>query len=435
MVFHWGHFYGGLLTSELPYIVVMIVGMILVKTELMNHEGIISICKLCIEVFIPCYIFIAVCGSTSASQIIENAPVIISQLIMIAIAIVISLLYCHFAKADVRTKWTILSLVAISEIKHLSQFQNNTFCYHLDTLKTDRETAYCTDIKKNHNSHLFFQAFLTWYIFYYLIRKDKEKNRIIVEVGRATAHADQKPLIASFNASNEKEDDKEKDGRYMKKLYDDNHIKNTEKTESTLFVDHNLYGEIVRFYNKYILKKSNVKSFWYKSAYIFFGPCQVTMFCGLVAGFITPVKYWIFDKTKAQVMFFDSFYYMGVSHLVISYLIIGSSMLIKHKSEYRYEMRIWDHVFVAIMRCFIFPFIGVLYGYIAYSIVPDNRVVAFNSFLQWFTPSSIDLIIISHAKDINTRDVGLSIFIQWLMMFIFGNFTSISAFLGAVQLG
>ena len=476
-MFNYGNFYGGLLTTEIPYLVIITIGIILVKTELMNHEGLISIAKVCIEVFIPCYLFISITGSTSTEQIITNSPVIISQLIMIAIGFLISFIFCKLSKADVRTKWTICALVSISEIKHTSQFHNNTFCYHLKegNVILSKESKYCDYIKYNHNSHMFFQAFILWYFIYFFIRKDKEKNRIITEVGRYVVHANQKPLIENIdigeevsinennnnnsnsnninndntkrvNKSNDnkvinysenkkKEIDKQIESRNIKVLYDENHIKNTAKTESTLFVNENIFeNNIKKFYLKYLYKKSDAKSFWYKASYIMFGPCQIALFCGFVAGFITPFKTWMFDKTNAQVMFFDTFYYLGISHLVISYLIIGSSTLIYNKSEYRYRMRIIDHVFILLIRGLIFPFIGVLYGYITYSINKDQRAVAYNSFLQWFTPSSIDIIIITYAKDINTTDVGISIALQWIIMFVFGTFTSSSAFLGAINL-
>ena len=439
-MFIWGNMFGGMISSEAPYILIMIIGMILVKTELMNYDGLSSIGKVCIEIFIPCYLFINICGSTSVDQIIENSVVIISQLVMIAMGFIISYIYCIIADIDVRNKWTLISLVCISEIKHVSQFQNNTFCFHLDD-KNESESSYCSNIKTNHNSHMFFQAFIFWYFFLFAIRKGRETRRIILEVGRAVgravAHCDDNKFLEDNYILETNEylvNEKQSAAKALNIGYIKNKLKTVDKTESTLYANELFYKEILDYHKIYIKRGEHKKSLIHKISYILFGPCQITLFSGFIAGFITDFKVWMFDKTKAQVMFFDTFNFMGLSHLIISYLMLGSAILINKKAEYNYSFRKVDHVFVFLLRGLIFPFFGVIYSYIVINISDTNRVVAFNTFLQWFTPSSIDLIIIAFAKEMNARDVGISIMGQWIIMMVFGTFTSLCAVLGALGL-
>lgn len=413
-----GLLFGGLLTSEVPYIIIMGIGFALVKTELLNVEGLCSIAKLAIEVFLPTYLFINIAGSTSIAQLITNSVVIVSQLCMIAISVAVGLIYCKISGVDIRLKWTIIGLLSVSEIKNSSLYQIKTFCYHL-TQKSENETSYCSNITYNHCSHLFFQSVIVWYLIYQLMRVDR-KNRKIIDfyLIKKTRELTDNPNPTEINQA--KTEQELNENKIEKKQ--EEHI-NAEAFDSL---------------NKDVPDNLEpVKPKWKEVLYIVFGPCQITMFAGFIAGFIVDFKIWMFNRQSSQVLFFDSFNNIAVTHLIVSYLMVGSSLVLQSNHQFQFRFRKQDHIFVLVFRCIILPLLGILYTYISTIIISEesiNKVVLFNSFLQWYSPTSIDIILIVYAKQLNFSDVGTSIFLQWIIMFAFHKFTYLFGFLGVVKL-
>lgn len=416
-----GLLFGGLLTSEVPYIVIMGIGFALVKTELLNVEGLCSIAKLAIEVFLPTYLFINVAGSTSINQITTNSSVIVSQLLMMAVSVIAGLIYCKMTGVDIRLKWTIIGLLSVSEIKHSSQYQMKTFCYHLTT-KTSSENDYCNSITYNHCSHMFFQAFFVWYFIYQLMRQDRKNRKIVdyflIKKTRELTDENQNQNPTEGNQAKTEEDLK---GKSVVKVQEE-HINTQAFIDLKKEVPDNLEPK---------------KPIWKEILYITFGPCQICIFAGFIAGFITPFKTWMFDRTSSQVLFFDSFNNIAVTHLIVSYLMVGASLVLQSNHQFQFRFRKQDHIFVLVFRCLILPLLGILYTYISTvvtSSVQLNNAVLFNAFLQWYSPTSIDIILIVYAKQLNFPDIGTSIFLQWIFMFALHKFTYLFGFLGVVKL-
>lgn len=171
--FNWGHFYGGQISCEIVFILLMLVGYAFAKLEIITYEGLVSMSKLAMEVFLPVYVFIYVCKSTSRDLLKINAEVIISQLVLIAFCVCIAYTFSKLTKMDIRYRWTFVSIASISEIKYMNHLNVGTFCYHLK-VQNSEETTYCNNLENYNYSHMFFQYLISWYILYYGIREDRK---------------------------------------------------------------------------------------------------------------------------------------------------------------------------------------------------------------------------------------------------------------------
>lgn len=578
---NWGHFFGGQITCEFPFLVIMLIGYFFAKLGAITYDGCIVLAKLSIEVFLPCYIFIQVCRSTTKSYIEENAAVIISQLIIMTLSFSAAFIYATLSKIDVRYKWTFIALVTITEVKYLNYLQVSSFCYHvLD--KNPTEITYCSKIDDSNYSHMFFQGIFSWYIFFYGIRRDREHWRTIVEVGRDIAKAYETAIVLDDESSSDEEEeeslirkrksttksrkdtkeendkkdfDLEKDNIIQKKdeelnkneiketvqehletnrlgvketernlikqdsnnlnpqesemnqlntnvkkvdelnnsklskkskiqavdqqktdtelknndainkdnKVDSNQSKNkdrklskaeqkeakkqkkiddeklkkekqamydefdvnllTRKDNTTLQANTDFYEKVEEYYHLHLHKhKSDIKPWWYKASYVIFGPCQIALFTGFIVGFITVIRNWCFNKTGAQFIFYETLNQIGNSHLVVNYLIIGANFFIFKQHEYSFRFRKMDHVALLIFKCLILPFLGVLYVFICHEINDSNRAVLFNAYVQWITPSSIDIITMVQAKEINNKDSCINVAIQWAWLLCINTF-------------
>ena len=79
------------------------------------------------------------------------------------------------------------------------------------------------------------------------------------------------------------------------------------------------------------------------------------------------------------------------------------------------------------------PFLGVIFSLIAFSFVPDNRMLIFTAFIQWILPTSLDVISIVQAREINAKSMAVSVFIQWVIMTCLNNFIVLPAFLKVIN--
>lgn len=545
-MFHFGHFFGGLITTEFPFVILIFLGWFFSKLGAINWEGSVVLSKLSIEVFLPCYIFLHICRSTSVDFIEANASVIVAQVFIMAISFCVAWLYCTLAKVDIRYKWSYIAAATITEVKFLNYLQVNSFCYHMkkDYANTT-ESSYCTDLIEYNYTHMFFQSFITWYFFYYGMRRDREHWRTIVDVGRDIAKAYETELIIDDSSSDEDSEEEEKIKSYKKRSieqreekirndmensrnsyvnnkdiniemknkegenpddkpfetevhliknadgqvnieserdykekpqeksydnlgakYDNEHRKthkemNKEKKRrireeqreehdklkrekqvmydlykdnlavpkenTSLHADSDFFQKVEEYFATHLNKhKSDVKPWWYKLSYVLFGPCQIAMFCGFIGGFITDVREWIFNQKGGQFMFYETINSIGNSHLVIGYLLIGANFHIAKQAEYTFRWRKSDHFWLLLYKCILLPFIGLIYLHIIGDTGGENRISEFNAYIQWLTPSSIDLIMIVQAKENSTKDLCINMAIQWVWLLVVNTFAAFS---------
>lgn len=576
---NWGHFFGGQVTCEFPFIVLMIIGYCFAKLGAITFDGSIVLAKICIEVFLPCYIFIQICQATTVDYLIQNGAVIVSQCFLMLIAFTASYIYAILMKVDVRYKWTLIAIATISEIKFMNYLLVGSFCYHVDD-KSKVETAYCSKLNYFNYSHMFFQNIISWYLFFIAIRKDREHWRTIVEVGRDIAKAYETELVIDSSSSSEDEqeeeklaiikrkskdnsgkngvknkelkEDKEANQQYGTSQYskdckyeltkgyketeqgflknitpeddkdnnkvhedyfgekdehsvnnsrdngnnkgkvkpqeielqekDDSKIKSNNKKDNskdnfnskdnkdkmeaeekkqrkrelrelrkqeeqklkrekqimydlyqqnmevpkdnnTLHAPPEFFEEVEKYYCAHLQKtKADIKPWWYKLSYVLLGPCQIALFTGFIVGFISVVRTWIFNTTGAQFIFYDTINSIGNAHLVVNYLLIGANLHLLKQHEFTFRFRKIDHFALLILKCLILPFLGLLYVFIAKEVNNINRVVLFNAYIQWITPTSIDIITMVQAKEINSKDTAISVFIQWVWLLCISTF-------------
>lgn len=133
-------------------------------------------------------------------------------------------------------------------------------------------------------------------------------------------------------------------------------------------------------------------------------------------------------------MFYDTFNSIGNAHLVVCYLIIGANLFLKETKEYEYTFRKMDYIVILVLKCAVFPFLGVIFAVIAKDFHPDNKVLLYTAFLQWFLPTSIDLIVMVQSKEVNYRDVSIIMALQWLIMVTLMNFIVMPAIIKAIDL-
>jgi len=510
---NYGHFYGGVLTCTFPFCILIFIGWFFSKLGAITYEGSVVLSKLCIEVFLPCYIFIQVCKSTTTDHLEANAAVIVSQLFIMVISVIIAYFFVKIFKVDVRSKWTFISIASISEVKFMNYLVVNTFCYHTETNYTEGEMTYCNNMEEYAYSHMFFQIFISWYFLYLGIRKDREHWRTIVEVGRDIAKAYETELIIDdssessedeeevndnnvFNNNKETQENKQNDGeapikteevnieladkreenlnkdlqteqnriierneesksrkelsklkkeksreikqakkneedklKKEKQIMYDEYQKNLqiEKDNNSLHATQEFYDKVREYYDSHLHKhKSDVKPWHYKLSYIMFGPCQIAMFTGFIVGFISTIRTWVFNKTGAQFIFYETINSIGNSHLVVNYLIIGANFHFIKKYEYSFSFRKIDHVFLLVFKCIFLPFLGLLYLYIAKEVGDSIKPSLFNAYLQWVMPTSIDIITMVQAKEINVRDACINTALQWGWYSVVNTFAAFS---------
>lgn len=79
------------------------------------------------------------------------------------------------------------------------------------------------------------------------------------------------------------------------------------------------------------------------------------------------------------------------------------------------------------------PFLGVIFALIAYGFIPDNRILIFTAFIQWLIPTTLDIISIVQAREINAKSMSIAVFAQWVFMTCLNNFIVLPAFLKVIN--
>lgn len=202
---NFSHLLGGLLSSQTPYIFMLLSGLFFSKIGMLDKDGLCALARLSIEIFLPIYYFIQVCRCTYTLNLENNWIIILSFLFYMVIAFLLSGAWALFSKMDVRCRWTFIAIACFTDVKRLHYLYVNTFCYHLDN-KTPKETSFCGNILVNSLVHLFFQGILIWYFVLNLVELDKVNKKGIKELWEEVKGQ----KIELLNKTTEKEENNQK---------------------------------------------------------------------------------------------------------------------------------------------------------------------------------------------------------------------------------
>lgn len=286
---------GGLITSEFPYLIMIFCGYFFARYDILKRDGLHTLSKLMIEIFIPIFLFINVCRSTSAATIQKNFLIILSTLFYILFAGGIAYIYTFLTKMDVRYRYTWIFMIAIVDVKLLHRLIVNTFCFHIKDM-SQIETEFCNDITTYNYVHMFFQGLFTWYVAFNLIRQDRIKAEKIGMV------------LYKLNKKNEKHGDiKELNLSDDNNRFEINSVEDEEKLKeivekSSLRVK--VSSDVMKQIETYV-KTSKEKKWYRETIYIMLRPPLIGMFTGFVVGYITEIQAWLFNtKTAVFVKYF-----------------------------------------------------------------------------------------------------------------------------------
>jgi predicted permease len=266
---NYGHLVGGLISSEIPYLILILFGIFFAKQGIFHKEGTISFAKLMKDIFIPIYIFIQIARSTSLQSFQNANLIIISLLCQILIAGLISVIYLKITKMEVRYQYSWLFLNCFVDHKEVHRLMNNTFCSHMNDLRAPAEEDFCKNLLSYNFVQVFFQSLIIWYLAYNLVRADR-KAQINYEkiVGGKIEGLRVETNEGDMKINTEK-------GKVAQK--DNNENKNENPT---------------------IIPEEKNK-WWREMIYILFRPPLIACFTGFVVGFIPAIQTWIFTTTTA----------------------------------------------------------------------------------------------------------------------------------------
>jgi hypothetical protein len=259
--------------------------------------------KLMIEIFIPIYLFINVCRSTSVAILEKNYLTIISMLFYILISSVLAYLYTLGSKMDIRYRFTFIALTCFTDIKRVHYLMVNSFCYHLKN-KNASETDFCytkekvTDNVLNYNYvHIFFQGVIVWYLCFNFIRVDRKYSKVAKEVGMEINKETEIKVVGQVNTGPNQNPEteqnlttnREEDKKLVKGIY------SSHQRADVLHFSKSFYSKIKNYYST--IKKEKEKKFWYKLVYIMLKAPLIALFTGFIVGFITVIQKWIYNQT------------------------------------------------------------------------------------------------------------------------------------------
>jgi predicted permease len=299
----YSHILGGLLTSEFPYIIMIFCGYFLAKYEILHREGVVSLSKLMIDIFIPIYLFINVCRSTSVDIIQNNYIIILSTIFYVVVSGTVALVYSLLTNMDVRYRFTWIFIVCITDIKQVHYMMINSFCYHLteSSTITENETHFCHDALKDNFVHMFFQSLLTWYVASNMIRTDRinaEKVEKVLETAQKRE---------DLGTDNKTDPDKNGDG--LKEILEKYSTAQSRATPEFM-------TEITPLFED---KKAKPKQTLNEFLFVIFRPPLIGMFTGFVVGFIPSIQEWIFTKTTVV---YVSKYFFTINSYFLTHLIL-----------------------------------------------------------------------------------------------------------------
>jgi predicted permease len=286
---------GGLLTSEFPYIIMIFCGYFFAKYDILKSEGLQTLAKLMIEIFLPIYLFINVCRSTSIESLQKNFLVILSMIFYVLFAAAIGLLYSKLIKMDVRYRYTWIFLIAITDVKLIHLMMSKTFCYHIPN-QSISENEFCKGILKNNFVHMFFQGLITWYLAFNMIRQDRLNSVIVKAVFDRVKNKKEEKIIVNIHYSIQitvSDDNKIKLKEICEK-YDI--LKGIEGDAGKSCVTTKFMEEIKPFYK---FEKQPLSKWYNEMIYVMLRPPLIGMCTGFVVGFITDLQTWLFNTKSA----------------------------------------------------------------------------------------------------------------------------------------
>lgn len=119
-------------------------------------------------------------------------------------------------------------------------------------------------------------------------------------------------------------------------------------------------------------------------------------------------------------MFVSTFNSIGNVHIVLSLFIIGANLDQISKQSFDISFSMLDIIVHLIIKCLVLPYCGLVYSYIIRG-ATNNRAILFTSFIQWFLPTSFELLIICRAKSVSFYGMSRSILVQWIFMIFINN--------------
>ncbi len=444
---NYGKLLGALFTAQIPYLFMIFCGYFFGRVKIINKEGLIAFAKMNIEIFLPVYLFIAVCRCNFTLIYDKYGGIIISNLLFTIISFIICFLYTFLTKMDLRYRFTFIVITSFIDIKRLYYLYINSFCFLYENKGND-DTKFCNNILQNSQIQIFYQGILIWFVSYNLIKMDKayeyecenlyskikEKNEsknnhnnnnnnnnqleIIEENSeRLVLNSEQKNELQNiFNEFKIKENDSEDDLKHI-----------------PINANSEFYNKITKYKKITFFKTDNIL---YEIIKICFRSPLIALFIAFIVGFIRVIREWIYDTTTPVYLFFDTFNTIGNCNIFIGFLMIGGNIILnKEKHHIKIKYRLMDYIAHLIIKCVILPFFGIIFCYICKEkYYEEKNVLNWTCFLQWLLPTSIDLIAIIQLKDINAEFVSICITLQMILQMLFNNFVHVPTFLKTVDL-
>ena len=437
---NYGKLIGALYTAQIPYLFMIFCGYFFGRVKIINKEGLIAFSKMNIEIFLPVYLFIAVCRSNFTLIYDKFGGIIISNLLFTIISSIICLVYTYITKMDLRYRYTFIIITSFIDIKRLYFLYINSFCFLYEN-KGNYDTKFCNNILQNSQIQVFYQGILIWFVSYNLIKmdkayeyeceniykkiKDKDESKhqnnqieIVEETSeRLVLNKEQKNEIENiFNAYKIKENDVEEDIKHI-----------------PIYANSEFYDKITKYQKITFFKSDNIL---YEIINICFRSPLIALFVAFIVGFIRAVREWIYDTTTPVYLFFDTFNTIGNCNIFIGFLMIGGNLILnKEKNNIKIKYRLIDYISHLIIKCCVMPFLGIIFCYICKKKYYDEKnVLNWTCFLQWLLPTSIDIISIVQLKDINAEFVSICVTLQMIIQMIFNNFIHVPTFLKTVNL-
>jgi len=441
---NYGKLIGALYTAQIPYLFMIFCGYFFGRVKIINKEGLIAFAKMNIEIFLPVYLFIAVCRSNFTLIYDKYGGIIISDILFIIISFIICYIYTLISKMDLRYRYTFIIITSFIDIKRLYFLYINSFCFLYEN-KGNYDTKFCNNILQNSQIQVFYQGILIWFISYNLIKMDKayenecenlykkikEKNE-----PKHNHNNNQIEIIEenserlNLNLNNEQKNE-------IKNIFNEFKINENGSEEDIkhipVIANSEFYEKITKYQKIKFFKTDNIL---YEIINICFRSPLIALFIAFIVGFIRVIREWIYDTTTPVYLFFDTFNTIGNCNIFIGFLMIGGNLILnKEKNHIKIKYRLIDYISHLIIKCVIMPFLGIIFCYICRKKYYEEKdVLNWACFLQWLLPTSIDIIAIVQLKDINAEFVSICVTLQMIIQMIFNNFVHVPTFLKTVNL-
>jgi predicted permease len=411
------------------------------KVKIINKEGLIAFAKMNIEIFLPVYLFIAVCRCNFTLIYDKYGGIIISNLLFTIFSFIICYLYTLFTKMDLRYRFTFIIITSFIDIKRLYFLYINSFCFLYED-KENEDSKFCNNILQNSQIQIFYQGILIWFLAYNLIKMDKEYENECenlykkIKEDEVKKHNNNNNQLEIIEENSERMTLNNEQKNELKNIFNEYKI----EEEGSDDIKHIPINANEEFFKK-ITKYQKIKFFKSDNLFkeiikIFIRSPLIALFVGFIVGFIRVLREWIYDTTTPVYLFFDTFNTIGNCNIFVGFLMIGGNLILnKEKKSLKIKYRLIDYISHCIIKCLILPFLGIIFCYVCKKkYYEDKNVLNWTCFLQWLLPTSIDIIAIVQLKDINGEFAAICMSLQMVLQMIFNNFVHVSTFLKTVDL-